>query len=306
MIAIATWRRADPAGDVVRRLAHGDVEALLTRNPPRTACRSVAKQEERRGHDPCASRARRASPPDSAWRRCRATARSTLRAGSFAGTPASNRVPSAAGRSSRASPPSACTTPRAAPACSRASLANASVFLRYSSCDRAVARRCRHTAAAIAGCASSGPSSAAPTASAASSVADLAERDDRVVLQRTVELGDLADRSGARIARVVAERLDDRAAEQILAARDQRQQRRRARADRRRRPRARASAPDARTRSCSRSSADEQRRQHGGIRMMLEPPVRDDAQAIVAVARSARASTVPAASPNPVSSTSAR
>src|SRR6185436_9641192 len=50
-------------------------------------------------------------------------------------------------------------------------------------------------------------------------VPDLAQRQRRVVLQRTVEFGDGDERVNRILCLVIAERLDDRAAEEIFATR---------------------------------------------------------------------------------------
>ena len=85
----------------------------------------------------------------------------------------------------------------------------------------------------------------------------LPERERRIVLQRAVELGD-RDQRVERVRRlVVAERLDDGAAEEVFAAADLAHQRLAARADRRPERRAASARTSAgRTNSaCSLSSA---------------------------------------------------
>src|SRR5262249_62323430 len=51
-------------------------------------------------------------------------------------------------------------------------------------------------------------------------VAELPERQRRIILQRTLELGDAVDRVERELRLVIAERFDDGAAEEVLAARD--------------------------------------------------------------------------------------
>ena len=66
-------------------------------------------------------------------------------------------------------------------------------------------------------------SAAAPPASRSDAlVADLPQRKHRIVLQRAIELGDLGERRERVGALVVAERLDHRAAEEVLPLHDQR------------------------------------------------------------------------------------
>ena len=115
-------------------------------------------------------------------------------------------------------------------------------------------------------------------------VADLAERRDRVVLQRTVELGDLGDLGERVVAAVIAERFDHRAAEKVVAAHHQRHERGpRARIAALRRNRARQRRPHElrpflveAPRSAPAASPDPA--------MMLEPGETHRAQPIVAVA----------------------
>ena len=113
-------------------------------------------------------------------------------------------------------------------------------------------------------------------------VADPADRQDRVVLEWPFELGDVGDRLERVGAAILTQRLDDHGAEQILPAHDQRAHRL---ADF-------GIAAVRRKRPCHRGTNElgfllvhrrQQTWNRAGIRVMLEPRVRDRAQPIVLV-----------------------
>ncbi len=281
MIAIATWRRFDPAGRRRQRLAHGDVEALLTEILFGQHVEAVAKQEERCGQIRSrlerGDHRRRIPHRDRAERHGDHAARRIFRRHAGVEQDPQRRRPRR-----RAKPAERVRDPaeqrRRVLARARERERLLEVFLLHGAIGRDQAHRRGDRGLHLVRAVLLQPRQHRQRGR----VAHLAERDDRFVLQRAVELGDLADWPGRISRAIVAECLDHRAAEQILAARDQRQKRR---------PRARIVAV-----GCDRSRQHrtheleplgvqrrQQRLQHCRIRMHREPPVRDDAQAVVRI-----------------------
>ena len=140
-------------------------------------------------------------------------------------------------------------------------------------------------------------------------VADLAERQRRIVLQRAVELRDRRQRVDRVLRLVVAERLDDGAAEEVFAAADFAHEHLRARACRRRRPASAASArtSDGRTNSpCSLSSAARNCGISAGSGLCSKKLYATVRSRSFGLASDSRIESFVRGSLNPVSSTSAR
>ena len=95
-------------------------------------------------------------------------------------------------------------------------IANFSDSVRYPWCEPQLTPS-RQIAAAIDGCDLRGGALQRGKRLERSLVADLSQRQHRIVLQRAIELGDLGERREGVGALVVADRLDDGAAEEILA-----------------------------------------------------------------------------------------
>ena len=114
-------------------------------------------------------------------------------------------------------------------------------------------------------------------------VADLADGEDRIVLQRAVELGDVVSAGERVCGLVVAERLDDRAAKEILRPSSPDHSARLELWRRRRMRQARGSAAGRTNSDSSRGSASSSRGRIMRVDVVLEVSVGDGSQAIVGI-----------------------